>query len=58
MRTERRLTQSGQVHTTFIGSILHGGPIEVFLVQPVLHDCLWDDAYKRTIDANRKEKPM
>ena len=42
-----------------------GGPIELFLVQPVLHDwctkgrgmCypVWDGAYKRTLAANRKE---
>ena len=45
-----------------------GGPIELFLVQPELHDwCnkgrgmyypVWDDAYKRTLAANRKEYPM
>ena len=43
--------------------ILHGGPIELFLV-PVndlcnkghsMLSCLWDDAYKRTLAANRKE---
>ena len=27
-----------------VGSIPHGGPSELFLVQPVLH-CLWDGAY-------------
>ena len=43
-----------------------GGPIELFLVQamspPLLYQrpryvlsCLWDDAYKRTLAANRKE---
>ena len=35
-----------------------GGPIELFLVQPVLQyvlSCLWDVAYKRTLAANRKE---
>ena len=49
-----------------VGSILHSGPTEVFhvpastprLVQQrpwnVL-SCLWDDAYKNTLAANRKE---
>ena len=44
-----------------VGSILHGGPIELFLVPAsvplpwyVLF-CLWDDAYKRTLAANRIE---
>ena len=43
-----------------------GGPIELFLFQPVLHDwcnkrlwyvlsCLWDCAYKRTLAVNWKE---
>ena len=42
-----------------------GGPIELFSFQPVLHDwcnkcrgmCypVWDDAYKRTHAASRKE---
>ena len=42
-----------------------GGPMSYFLFQPVLHDfyqkpwyvlfCQWDDAYKRTLAANRKE---
>ena len=43
-----------------------GGPIELFLVptsapRPVKQrlwyvlSCLWDDAYKRTLAANRKE---
>ena len=41
------------------------GPIELFLIQPVLHDwcnkgcgmlsCMWDGAYKRTLAVNRKE---
>ena len=31
-----------------------GGPIELFLV-PASAPCLWDDAYKRTLAANRKE---
>ena len=30
-------------------SSYHGEPIELFLV------CLWDDAYKRTLAAKRKE---
>ena len=46
-----------------IGSILHGGPIELFLVpasaprQRLWHvlSCLWDDAYKTTLTANQKE---
>ena len=49
-----------------VGSILHGGPIELFvipasaprLVQQRLWyvvSCLWDDAYKRTLAANRKD---
>ena len=49
-----------------VGSILHGGPIELFLVParaPQLVNkghiyvlfCLWDDAYKRTLAVNRKE---
>ena len=43
-------------------------PISYFSFQPVLHDwcnkgcgmCnpVWDDAYKRTLVANWKEKPM
>ena len=48
-----------------IGSILHGGPIELFLVPasaPRLVEqrpwyvlsCLWDGAYKRTLAANQK----
>ena len=45
-----------------VGSILHGvDPLSYFSFQPVLHDwgnkgCgMWDDAYKRTLAANRKE---
>ena len=50
-----------------IGSILHGGPIKLFLVlasalRLVYHgvswcmlSCLWDNAYKRTVAANRKK---
>ena len=49
--------------------ILHGGPTELFLVpasapqlvqqrQWYVLSCLWDGAYKRTLDANRKELPM
>ena len=49
-----------------IGSILHGVDIlSYFSIQPVLHDwcnkgygmCypVWDDAYKSTLAANRKE---
>ena len=47
-------------------SILHGGPIELFLVLAsasqlvqqrlwYVLSCLWDGAYKRTIAANKKE---
>ena len=36
-----------------VGSILHGvDPLSYFSFQPVLH-CLWDGAYKRTLDVNR-----
>ena len=49
-----------------VGSILHGGPIELFLVPAsdprlvkqipwYVLSCLWDDAYKRTLAANQKE---
>ena len=49
-----------------VGSILHGGPIELFLVPAsapqlvyqtlwYVLSCLWDDAYKRTLAANWKE---
>ena len=49
-----------------VGSILHGGPIELFLVPDsaprlvyqrpwYVLSCLWDGAYKRTLAANRKE---
>ena len=49
-----------------IGSILYGGPIEIYLVPAsaprlvqqrlwYVLSCLWDGAYKRTIAANRKE---
>ena len=49
-----------------VGSILHGGPIELFLIPAsaprlVLQrpryvlSCLWDDAYKITLAANWKE---
>ena len=42
-----------------VGSILHGGPIELFLIpasapRPV-QQRPWDDVYKRSIAANRKE---
>ena len=52
-----------------IRSILHGGPIELFLV-PVnalqhvsqrtwyVLSCQWDGAYKRSLAANRNEQPM
>ena len=47
------------------GSILHGGPIELFLVPDSVPrlvkqrpwyvlSCLWDDAYKRTLAADQK----
>ena len=46
-----------------------GGPIELFLIPAsaprlvylrpwYVLSCLWDDAYKRTLAANRKELPM
>ena len=49
-----------------VGSILHRGPIELFLVSAsaprlvqqrpwYVLSCLWDGAYKRTHAANRKE---
>ena len=46
-----------------VGSIPHSGPIELFLVlasaprlrQWYVLSCLWDDAYERTLAANRKE---
>ena len=52
-----------------IGSMLHGGPTELFLVpvsasrlvkQRRCHvlSCLWDDAYIRSIATNWKELPM
>ena len=41
-----------------VGSILHGGPIELFVVPWCVLFCLWDDAYKRTLAANQKEYPM
>ena len=52
-----------------VGSILHGGPIELFLVPAsaprlvyqrpwYVLSCLWDGAYKRTLTVNRKELPM
>ena len=47
-----------------VGSILHGGPIELFLVPASIPrlvyalSCLWDDAYKRTLAANQKKYPM
>ena len=49
-----------------VGSILHGGPIELFLVPAIaprlvqqrpwyVLSCLWDDAYKITLAVNQKE---
>ena len=44
-----------------VGSIFHGGPIELFLVTVSVQrpwymlSCLWDDAFKRTLAANQKE---
>ena len=40
-----------------------GGPIELFLIPPVLQDwyvlsCLWDGVYKRTLAVNQKEYHM
>ena len=46
-----------------VGSILHGGPIELFLVlasEPRLVyvlNCLWDDAYKKTLLLVGKSSP-
>ena len=47
------------------GLIPHGGPIELFSFEPVLHNwsnkgcgmfySVWDYAYKRTLTANWKE---
>ena len=44
-----------------VGWILHGEPIGLFLVpasapqrQWYVLSCLWDDAYKRTLAANRR----
>ena len=34
-----------------IGLIIHGEPIELFLIL-ASDSCLWDDAYKRTLAAN------
>ena len=47
-----------------VGSILHGGPIELFLVPAsapltkamYVLSCWWDDSYKRTLAPNQKEK--
>ena len=45
-----------------VGSILRGGPIELFLVPAKAVVCVilsvGGDAYKRTLAANRKEDPM
>ena len=52
-----------------VRSILHGGPIELFLVPAsaprlvqqrlwYMLSCLWDGAYKRSLAANHKEYPM
>ena len=44
-----------------VGSILHGGPFELFFVpasapqQVYVLSSLWDGAYKRTLAANWKE---
>ena len=46
-----------------VGSIPHDGPTELCLVPTCAPrqlpwyalSCLWDDAYKRTLAANRKE---
>ena len=49
-----------------VGSILHGGPIELFLVPAsdprlvyqrlwLVLSRLWDGAYKRTLAVNKKE---
>ena len=51
-----------------VGSILYGGPIELFLVPAsaprllqqrpwYVLSYLWDDAYKRTLAANGKSSP-
>ena len=52
-----------------VGSILHGGPIDLFLVPAsaprlvyqrpwYVLSRLWDGAYKRTLAADWKEYPM
>ena len=47
-----------------VGSIVHGGPIELFLVPAsapwlvYVLSCLWDGAYKRIVAAIRKEQPI
>ena len=49
-----------------MGLILHGGPIELFLIPAsaprlvnkgcgICYHVLWDDAYKRILAANQKE---
>ena len=42
-----------------VGSIPHGGPIELFLVPAsaprLVLSCLWDGAYKITLAADQKE---
>ena len=41
-----------------VGSIIHGGPMELYLVPTNATRgicCLWDGAYKRTLAANGKE---
>ena len=52
-----------------VGSIPHGGPIELFfapasapattgIIPWYVLSRLWDDAYKRTLAANREKEPM
>ena len=38
-----------------IGSIPHGGPIELFLIPWYVLSMLWDGAYERALAANQKE---
>ena len=55
-----------KIVNTFIPSLRDGSldrflimdPLSYFLFQPLLHDYPWDSAYKITLAANLKEKPM
>ena len=61
----KSIPHSGSIGFLFLRLILHGGPIELFLVPAsaprlvyqrpwYVLSCLWDDAYKRTLAFNRK----